>query len=253
MDNEKTINKYCIICGEPTRKGQLFCLDCFYDIKDISYNFNHNRSGEDIKEHYFNLKNKMYKIKNEDDLKDNIMYLYAIADEYHLLNGKYLIDRVEADILDILNNFNKYKKNNLNTNDSYLSRLDKIANNNLNDIDFRMKWPKEHQCEDGHYVRSLSEMLIDDWLYTHNYVHAYEKSVFMETDPDAIVLSDFYLPKFNVYIEFWGLEDNDKYLKRKEEKIKLYDENNINRIDLTEKDIKRLNDVLPRLLAKYKK
>ncbi len=240
MDKEKPINKYCIICGEPTRKGQLFCIDCYYDIKDISYDFNHNRSGEEIKEHYFNLKNKMYKIKNEEDLKDNIMYLYAIADEYNLLNGKYLIDRVENDILNILDNFKK------------LSTKIKPSNT-FNDIDFRNKWPREHQCEDGHYVRSLSEMLIDNWLYTHNYIHAYEKSVFMESNPEDIVLSDFYLPQLNVYIEFWGIEDDEKYQKRKDEKIRLYDLNKIDRIDLTEKDIKRLNDVLPRLLAKYKK
>lgn len=110
---------------------------------------------------------------------------------------------------------------------------------------------KKHQCENGHYVRSLSEMLIDNCLYNHGYVHAYEKSVFMDSDPEAIVLSDFYLPQGNVYIEFWGLEDNEKYAKRKEEKIKLYDENHYNRIELNKKDIKRLNDILPRLLAKY--
>ena len=96
-------------------------------------------------------------------------------------------------------------------------------------------------------------MLIDNWLYNNGYVHAYEKSVYMETEPDAVVLSDFYVKDINLYIEFWGIEDDEKYIKRKETKIKLYDNNNYKRLDLTEKDIKRLNDILPRELGKYTK
>lgn len=126
-------------------------------------------------------------------------------------------------------------------------------NYNFNNKDYRKKWSKDYQCADGHYVRSLSEQSIDNWLYNNGYQHSYEKAVFMKTKPNAVVLSDFYLPKENIYIEFWGIENDEQYEKRKQEKIKLYNENNINRIDLTIEDVKRLDDVMPRLINNFTK
>ena len=238
---EEKGNEKCLICGEPTKQNNLFCWDCYQIIKKERNNFDHNRDANKIYEHYFNLKNNLYESKNDDEFNEKIILMWALAEEYeNIYEDEYLIKRVKFDIQNSLERF-KNKVNTANNNDTF------------NDEDFRERWPREHQCEDGHYVRSLSEMLIDNWLYNHDYVHAYEKSVFMESDPEAVVLSDFYLKNKNVYIEFWGLEDNEKYSKRKEEKIKLYDENHYNRIDLTEKDIKRLDDIMPRLLCKYKK
>lgn len=235
-------NLKCIICGEETKNNNLFCKNCYQKVKDERNNFDHNRKPGYIYEHYFNLRKSLSESKSLNEFQEKVILMWALAEEYqNIYNFNNLIDRAKLDILKELNKFNcNYKEK---------SKAD--VSPNFNDEDFRNKWPREHQCEDGHYVRSLSEMLIDNWLYNHGYVHAYEKSVFMDSDPEAIVLSDFYLPQGNVYIEFWGLEDNEKYAKRKEEKIKLYDENNYNRIDLNEKDIKRLNDILPRLLAKY--
>src|ERR1039457_5867241 len=36
------------------------------------------------------------------------------------------------------------------------------------------KSPPTYRTEDGHRVRSKAEVIIDDWLYSHNIVHAYE-------------------------------------------------------------------------------
>jgi hypothetical protein len=124
---------------------------------------------------------------------------------------------------------------------------------NTDNTDPRKKWEACHQCDDGHYVRSYSEVLIDNWLYHNGHVHAYEKSVFMPNNPDENMLSDFYLPKGNVYIEFWGLNNNDRYAERKEYKIELYKNNNLNLINLEEEDIKRLNDKMPRLIHEFTK
>lgn len=233
-------NVKCLLCNKLTKNNNLFCKDCYQLIKKERNNFNHNREQIKIYEHYFNLKNSLYDSKTDVEFNEKIILMWALAEEYENIYDKiYLLDRVKFDILNELDKFKN--KTNTDNNDAF------------NDEDFRERWPREHQCEDGHYVRSLSEMLIDNWLYNHDYVHAYEKSVFMESNPEAVVLSDFYLKNKNVYIEYWGLEDNEKYLKRKEEKIKLYDENNYNRIDLSEKDIKRLDDIMPRLLSKFKK
>ena len=76
---------------------------------------------------------------------------------------------------------------------------------------FREKFEAKHRTTDGHFVRSKSEMLIDNFLYTAGIVHAYERMLPIE----EVVYCDFYLPSGNVYIEFWGLEEDPKYLERK--------------------------------------
>jgi len=116
--------------------------------------------------------------------------------------------------------------------------------------DIRKQWEAMHRTNDGHYVRSYSEVLIDNWLYENEHVHAYEKKVFLKKNPDATLLSDFYIPNGKIYIEFFGL-DNEKYKQRKEEKIALYKNNDLKLIVLEQEHIKILDDVLPPMLFKF--
>jgi len=118
--------------------------------------------------------------------------------------------------------------------------------------DIRKQWEAMHRCNDGHYVRSYSEALIDNWLYENDCVHAYEKKVFLKKNPNKTLISDFYIHtgKKGVYIEFFGLDD-DKYQARKEEKIALYKNNNINLVVLLPDDIKILDDILPLKLHEF--
>ena len=53
-----------------------------------------------------------------------------------------------------------------------------------------------------------------------------------------------------VWIEFWGLDD-EKYLARKELKKKIYTQNNKILIEISEKDIEILDDILPKKLKQY--
>ena len=112
---------------------------------------------------------------------------------------------------------------------------------------FRDKFPATHRCADGHYVRSKAEMLIDNWLYMAETIHAYERKLPVEED----VYCDFYLPTGKVYIEFWGYEDNPKYQKRKEAKQQIYRKYGFSLIELTDKEVQNLDDILPRLLLKH--
>ena len=115
------------------------------------------------------------------------------------------------------------------------------------DTNFRNKFPAEIRCEDGHKVRSKSEKIIDDWLYNHKIAHAYERKVPIEED----VYCDFFLPyDKKVWIEFWGLDD-EKYIARKELKKKFYTQNNKILIEISEKDIEILDDILPKKLMPY--
>ena len=54
-----------------------------------------------------------------------------------------------------------------------------------------------------------------------------------------------------VYIEYWGYENDSKYLARKKKKIELYNKYGFNLIELQDKEVQNLDDVLPRLLLKY--
>ena len=120
-------------------------------------------------------------------------------------------------------------------------------NDNKEEKAFREKFPATHRTKDGHFVRSKAEMIIDDWLYSENIAHAYEKMLPVEED----VYSDFYIPQGKMYIEFWGLENDAKYNARKEKKRQIYKTHNLNLIELTDKEISNLDDILPKMMIKY--
>lgn len=94
-------------------------------------------------------------------------------------------------------------------------------------------------------------MLIDNALYDYGLTHAYERKIPIKED----VYSDFYIPPRNggkaVYIEFWGLENDDKYLKRKEIKKAIYKKYDLNLIEIDDSHIGNLDDHLPVMLLKY--
>ena len=113
--------------------------------------------------------------------------------------------------------------------------------------EFRDKFPAKHRATDGHFTRSKAEMLIDNWLYMFEIVHAYERKLPIEED----VYSDFYIPTGKVYIEYWGYENDTKYLHRKRIKQGIYKKYGFNLIELEDKDVQNLDDILPRMLLKF--
>ena len=115
------------------------------------------------------------------------------------------------------------------------------------ELSFRDRFKATHRSTDGHMVRSKAEMLIDNWLYMAEIVHAYERKLPIEEE----VYSDFYIPTGKVYIEYWGLEDDPKYLARKEAKQALYGKYGFNLIELHDKEVQNLDDILPRLLLRH--
>jgi hypothetical protein len=123
--------------------------------------------------------------------------------------------------------------------------------NSQNDDDdmlgFRDKFPAKHRTADGHLVRSKAEMLIDNWLYMAGIVHAYERKLPIE----ETLYCDFYIPTGKVYIEYWGYEDDSKYIVRKKIKQEIYKKYNLNLIELNDSDVLLLDDVLPKYLLKY--
>lgn len=106
--------------------------------------------------------------------------------------------------------------------------------------DFRLKFPAELRTSDGHLVSSRAEMLIDNFLYYNKIVHAYEKKV----NIDEPMFCDFFIPGYNIYIEFWGLDEEEKYKERKKRKLELYAKYNFKLIELSEKDLNNLDETL---------
>jgi hypothetical protein len=118
---------------------------------------------------------------------------------------------------------------------------------NTQNSNFREKFVAKHRATDGHMVRSKAEMLIDNWLYMAEIVHAYERKLPIEEE----VYCDFYIPTGKVYIEFWGLENDPRYAKRKEIKKEIYKKYDFKLIELTDDDVFNLDDILPKMLLKF--
>ena len=113
--------------------------------------------------------------------------------------------------------------------------------------DFREKFKAEYRTNDGHYVRSRAELVIANWLFAEGIAYAYEKRVPIKED----VYCDFYIPKGKIYIEFWGYEDDEAYIKRKEQKIELYKKYGLNLIEIDNDKIGNLDDYLPKEFLKF--
>jgi hypothetical protein len=119
---------------------------------------------------------------------------------------------------------------------------------------FRHKYPANWRTQDGHFVRSKAEVIIDDFLYHYGLVHTYEKKLPVIGDD---MICDFYIPPGTgrpqaVYIEFWGMEKDPKYQERMKAKIAVYEKYQLRLIQLTDADLQNLDDVLTRKLLEFK-
>lgn len=120
------------------------------------------------------------------------------------------------------------------------------------ELQFRQKFPARYRATDGHHVRSKSELILDNWLYTYRnrISHIYESRVPVE----EVLYCDFCIEqgdKKKVYIEYWGYESDPKYLARKQKKQEIYKKYGFQLIELTRDDISTLDDVLPRRLRGF--
>ncbi len=81
--------------------------------------------------------------------------------------------------------------------------------------------------------------------------HAYELEVHLpESDkvvPDFVVLT----PKGNVYVEFWGMEGQSDYDTNTDQMKKLYEEFDLELIDVWPANLDDLDAYLSRKLAQY--
>jgi hypothetical protein len=117
------------------------------------------------------------------------------------------------------------------------------------EADFRNRYPAQYRADDGHQVRSKSELLICNWLHHHGIAHAYERVVPV---PERLVC-DFHIQqpgRGECYVEHWGL-DTDAYRQRRAEKVRIDRTHRLNLLELEESDIGHLDDVLPKHLRAF--
>lgn len=96
-----------------------------------------------------------------------------------------------------------------------------VIGNYLRGLDVQIRrngWDggKRFECRDGHLVRSTYELRVDNWLHEHGIPHVYEPQLPFAPTRYADFLANGW------YIEVWGVNHNDKYERRKTNKIELY-------------------------------
>ena len=94
--------------------------------------------------------------------------------------------------------------------------------------------------------------MIDNYLYSARVPHAYELEVYLP-ESDKVMVPDFVVltPKGNVYVEFWGMEGQSDYDTNTDQKKKLYEEFDLELIDVWPANLDDLDAYLSRKLAQY--
>lgn len=131
----------------------------------------------------------------------------------------------------------------------FLGILNPNQDENQSEIEknFRQKYKAEFRTKSGHFVRSRAELAIADYLYGEFICFAYERKLPIEEN----IYCDFYIPKIKAYIEFWGLENDENYKKRKAIKQEIYKKYSFNLVEIDDEKLKNLDDFLPNELRKF--
>jgi hypothetical protein len=115
-------------------------------------------------------------------------------------------------------------------------------------FDTKVELNKTIRAKDGTLVQSHGERMIAEYLDEHSIDYRYDER-FRIIDGMAI-RPDFYLPEFDVYIEYWGMDTAD-YKIGMLKKQKLYQQQGKKLISLHFKDKGRLKEVLEHKLSRY--
>ena len=116
--------------------------------------------------------------------------------------------------------------------------------------DYRKRFPSPYRCDDGDWVRSKAEREIDNFFYRHRIWHIIEE-VYYKKNSDVKYYPDFYLPDYNLYLEYFGGTDNE-YLAKRQAKIATYRADPSIRFEyLTFQDDARIEERLREICRKY--
>lgn len=115
-------------------------------------------------------------------------------------------------------------------------------------FDAKVELNKTLRAEDGTLVQSDGERRIADFLSRHEIAFRYDERV--RIIEGYAVRPDFYLPEFDLYIEYWGMDTVD-YKIGMLKKLKLYQQEGKKLISIYREDKPKLESVLRKKLSQY--
>lgn len=111
---------------------------------------------------------------------------------------------------------------------------------------------KTYKCDDGRVVRSRAEAIICSWLYNNKIRVKYEETVYYKDEKTGEIKElhpDFYLPDYDLYIEYNELT-NAKYLQTKEFTKQIYEKQSKKIVIMTEEELHDVAAFIRPLLIK---
>ncbi len=107
---------------------------------------------------------------------------------------------------------------------------------------------KERMTTDGTAVQSVGEKRIADWLAARKIAYVYDER--FRVARDTLIRPDFYLPEFDLYIEYWGM-DTPEYNANRQKKLWLYQRAGKKLVSISFQDLPNLEAVLSLKLSRY--
>ena len=115
-------------------------------------------------------------------------------------------------------------------------------------FDTRVELNKTIRSQDGTFVQSDGERRIAEYLSRQGIIYRYDER--MRIIEGYAIRPDFYLPEFDVYIEYWGMDTID-YKIGMLKKLKLYQQEGKRLISLYREDKPQMEEVLRVKLGRY--
>ena len=106
----------------------------------------------------------------------------------------------------------------------------------------------QFETQEGELVKSRGESLIADFLHREGFKYTYERPI--RLGRSIVVRPDFYLKRYDVIIEFWGMLNDANYLKNSNWKIAHYKKFNLKFIELEPEDLPHLKEIFYQKLEK---
>jgi HEAT repeat. len=108
---------------------------------------------------------------------------------------------------------------------------------------------KTIQARDGTLVQSDGERIIAEWLSANQIAYRYDNR--FRIIKGYAIRPDFYLPEFDLYLEYWGMTDNLDYKIGMLEKKKLYQQAGKRLLSFYHHEKPQLASLLRERLSKY--
>jgi len=115
-------------------------------------------------------------------------------------------------------------------------------------FDTKVELKKTIRAKDGTFVQSDGERKIAEFLTRHGIAYRYDER--MRIIDGYAIRPDFYLPEFDLYVEYWGMDTID-YKIGMLKKLKLYQQQGKKLVSVYREDKPGLDEVLRQKLGKH--